>query len=565
MVVEANEAEAHYIAFGYLLVLGYLGFYFFNLLVATPRGYENLPIRVIVSFLGVSLILHKTWPLYCKKYMPIFWYFTLVFSLPFFFTFMLFHNPQSNIWQINGLVGMVTLTFFVDWVVYILLAGAGVIFAYIAFYFTGGMLSLPSELLGVLGSYSAPVIYLVLFSHKRRKLYKEKQLAEMQKFNSRLLKQSEDLQRALAVKTEFLNNLSHEVRTPISGVVNISEIMLENWNFYTAEERYENMKNIAKSGQRLLTVMSSILDLSKFTSGKMDMQMEGRNLGEVVKEVTAECKSFLTNKAVDIKLNIPDHFDSLIMMDKERIAQVLRNLINNAIKFTNKGEIAVSLRRQENYLEVSVKDTGIGIPKEELEEIFTPFIQSSRTKNHLHSTGLGLSICQEIISAHSGKIWAESSEGKGAEFYFLLPYTKSESGNRPSESKTSARSKGVALMIDDDEVCHKVMGMLLKGAGYEMISQYGGKEGLDYLATHKDEVDFILLDIMMPGMSGLEVLKTLKADKNLCYIPVIIQSATNDSGELNRTLALGAISVFSKPYNRIKIMECINKIMKPDL
>ena len=266
--------------------------------------------------------------------------------------------------------------------------------------------------------------------------------------------------------------------------------------------------------------------------------------------------------------------DSTVIMDPERIAQVLRNLMGNAFKFTKAGKIKISLRTQGKNLEVVIEDEGIGIPEEELEEIFNPFVQSSKTKNYADGTGLGLSICKEIITAHNGKIWAENKI-IGSSFHFILPRVKltqltQEANYQPIKATTDLVNnspdslKGVALMIDDDDLCHNIIRMILKNDGYEMISSYSGAEGLEFLSEHSDEIDFIFLDLMMPNMHGLDVLKKIKSDKSLAGIPVIIQSASDNKSDYSKAIELGAIGFFAKPYDRKNIIQFVDKLHEKD-
>ncbi|MEQ9116538.1 MAG: hybrid sensor histidine kinase/response regulator [Rickettsiales bacterium] len=557
MIKTTMESEVFFRPFGWLLVIGYLGFYYFNLLVADPQGYENLSMRIIVAILGVGLIFKRSTMRFLQEYMAIYWYITLIFSLPFFFFYMLFHNPESNIWRINGLVGMVTLTFFVDWLGYIVLTIIGTTLSYVIFILFNSSQILPLSLLGVFGSYSAPIIYLVLFSYKRKQLYKEKLLEGEKEFNNKLLEQSVDLKKALSIKTEFLNNISHEVKTPISGVVNISELLVENWKKYSSKERFENVKLISQSGKRLLLLMNDILDLSKFESGKMSISFGQGNLESLVHEMVCECKELYLNKESRVKLEtyIQPGLDSNLEMDSERIVQVLRNLLGNAIKFTPTGKVKIFLQKQGENLEVIFRDEGLGVPDDELESIFSSFVQSSRTKNKAGGTGLGLAICKEIIESHKGRIWAVNNHGGGSSFHFLLP----KSNNNP-QLNINKKAKGKVLVIDDDNTCHSILSLLLKAEGYEIVSVFGGVEGLDYLKDkkNKEEIDVILLDLMMPDMYGINVLKILKSEATTKNIPVIIHSASHDKNEHSKAISMGAESFIKKPYNRSELLIALN-------
>lgn len=558
-----REVEGYYVVFGYLLVVGYLGFYIFNLSIAGLASYESLFMRVVVASLGLGLIFYKKWPPGLRKYMPVYWYATLIYSLPFFFLYMLFSNPNSSIWQINCLVGLITLTFFVDWIAYIILLLIGALLAYIAFYVSNDIPHLPSSLISVFGSYSAPVIYLVLFSQKRREIYQDLLLVEEKAFNARLVKQAAELQKALIIKTDFLNNLSHEVRTPISGVVNISELLLDHWHEYTEQERYKCMQNVTSSANRLLMVMNSILDLSKFTVGKMVMDVKKSNIKDVINDMVEECKVLYLNQSTSltIEADIQPNLNGNILIDKERISQVLRNLVGNAIKYSKEGKITISLRKMVKNIEIIVSDQGVGIPEEELEDIFSPFVQSSRTKKISGSTGLGLSICREIIGAHHGKIWAENGYNGGAQFHILLPQNFEENQKNIENLHNNSKGKGRILMIDDDSICHSIVSMILKNEGYDMISTYGGIEGLEYIKSHRDEIDLILLDLMMPDIYGLNVLQEIKLNPDLKDIPVIIQSASNDMSERRKALDSGATNFFRKPYDRKAIVQVLAELL----
>lgn len=560
MLKEAKDFESLFVKFGCSIVFFYLFFYIFNININHIND-ENLILRVIAVTLGLGLTLKNFWPESTKRFLPIYWYFTLTYCFPFFFFFMLFQNPESNIWQINGLVGVVALTFFMDWIAYIFLLVIGVSLAYLAFYFTNANVILSSDLIVVFGSYTAPLYYLLTSSHNKKKIHDNNLFLEQQLLNIALTKKSEDLEKALNIKTDFLNNISHEIRTPINGLVNLSSLLSENWKKYSDSEHYKIIKTIAESSKRLIKIINNVLDISKFTSGKMSMIMIEGNLEELLKAIIVEFESIylIQYKDIVIETNIQIGIDSTAKMDPERIHQVLRNLIDNAFKFSKAGKIKISLITQGKNLEVIVDDEGIGIPEQQLEEIFNPFIQSNKTKGYTSGTGLGLSICKEIIAAHNGKIWAVNKI-IGSSFHFTLPRLELMKLDQEVDSNSI---KGTALMIDDDELSHAVMRMILNNDGYEVISFYNGVDGLEYLSQNVNKINFIFLDLMMPGMHGLDVLRKIKSDESLAAIPVIIQSASNPSDEASysQAMELGATGFFRKPYSNKEISEFVNKIL----
>jgi two-component system sensor histidine kinase ChiS len=250
----------------------------------------------------------------------------------------------------------------------------------------------------------------------------------------KVMERTLELEKALKARTGFLNNMSHEIKTPVHGVINFAEILVEDWDNLNDAKRLDYAKKIQRNSERLYSLVSNLLDLSKLSVNKMQFMMIKRDLKALAQDVIEECEPlYLGKKDLFLKLEInPPDLKTLVYLDKERITQVLRNLLSNAIKFTSHGDIMTTISlltikyedgRVIPGLAISVRDEGVGIPASELKEIFDVFSQSSRTKTLAGGTGLGLSICHEIITAHQGMIWAENNtEGKGSNFVFVIPY-----------------------------------------------------------------------------------------------------------------------------------------------
>jgi two-component system, sensor histidine kinase ChiS len=381
-----------------------------------------------------------------------------------------------------------------------------------------------------------------------------------------------DLEKALTIKTEFLNNISHEVRTPVQGITTISKGLVEHWHSHTEEKKLALASAVANNSQRLFSLVSNLLDLSIFNSGRMVFNLQKSNLIELIDNIITECETlYLLEK--DIKIIFPDHPKKAeLSIDSEKVSQVFRNLLTNSIKFMSKGIISIKISTIENkdlktrsssskaYL-ITIEDEGTSIPESDLEEIFSPFIQSGEIKAQVSGAGLGLSICKNIITGHNGKIWANNNKnGKGVNISFTLPILTATSRTQIAapETQLSYVRSGNILMIDDEPTCQMSMDILLSNTGYNLISQYGGISGLAYLEKNPDYIDLILLDLMMPDMYGLNVLTELKANPKLCHIPVVIQSGTNDNKEIERTLSLGAETYVRKPYQRQQILDVID-------
>lgn len=230
-----------------------------------------------------------------------------------------------------------------------------------------------------------------------------------------------DLEKALAAKTDFLNNMSHEIRTPIQGFTAISEGLVEHWNIFDESKKLTFATQVANSAKRLASLINNLLDLSKFSADKMILSFEDIDLNKSIEEIINECDALYLNKKA-IKIIFHRCEDASVEADEGRIGQVLRNLCANAIKFSyDYSQIIISLIRTNEGLKFTIKDSGIGIPNSELNDIFDPFTQSSFTKTQAGGTGLGLSICKQIINTHQGEIWAENNIDGGSSFHFIIP------------------------------------------------------------------------------------------------------------------------------------------------
>jgi two-component system sensor histidine kinase ChiS len=379
-----------------------------------------------------------------------------------------------------------------------------------------------------------------------------------------------ELEKALAVKTEFLNNISHEVRTPVQGITSIAQGLVEDWKIHNDKKKYALASAVASNSQRLFSLVSNLLDFSLFNSGKMYFNLQNADLVALIKEIIMECDSlYINNKPIKIILDkLPK--TATLLMDVERISQILRNILTNSIKFMyDEGNIFITITNttiknnsHDNipaYM-ITIKDEGISIPENELVEIFTPFTQSSNTKDKINGAGLGLAICKNIIEGHNGKIWARNNPKKGVSINFTLPITQQQEEIMETTNKTPKIPNNKLiniLMIDDEPTCQMSMDILLSNTNYHLISAYGGVAGLEYLSENFQNIDLVFLDLMMPDMYGLNVLTEMKAKPETANMPVIIQSGTNDNKEIEKALALGAQAYVRKPYKKQQILDLI--------
>jgi two-component system, sensor histidine kinase ChiS len=378
-----------------------------------------------------------------------------------------------------------------------------------------------------------------------------------------------ELEKALTAKSEFLNNMSHEIRSPIQGILVFSETLAKDWSHLSEEKRYEYAQNMNENSSRLLSLVTNLLDLSKMDSGKMSYSMKPQNdLAEIIRGVIKECSPLLNAKNLELVL-LPPECSTIATCDELRLTQVVRNLIVNAIKFTASGKIIMSITRNYDadkkihYLKVAIKDEGIGIPENELAEIFTPFAQSSRSKTKAGGTGLGLSIAKQIIEAHHGSIHAENNPGKGATVIFEIPVRQPGEPQVDEPAITPVDNTQIhVLAIDDEDNCLVAMQIYLERMGYKVTTANGGIAGLEAIKAHYATIDLVLLDLMMPDLYGLDLLAEVKATPHLKNIPVILQTGTSDTKELTRAYEIGAIAVLSKPYGRNELAAIVEKGLK---
>ncbi len=384
-----------------------------------------------------------------------------------------------------------------------------------------------------------------------------------QLLEARVEERTLELKKALEVKTEVLNNISHEVKTPIQGITAISNGLVEVWDKLSDAERKAHAKHVAMAAERLFSLMGNLLDLSKISAGKMIMNMEPADITVSIREIINECEMlYINKKPIKLVLNIQRKIETITVFDKERIIQVLRNLFANAIKFTSEGIIKANLKNKNNNILFELDDNGVGIPESELIPIFEPFIQSTRTKTTAGGTGLGLSICKEIINAHQGTIWAKNLKKGGSKFSFTLPIIASKIVNHEANEIAATPSPSIdqnlkIMIIDDEDVSHQSLKLILDNGSIEFTNYYSGIEALKYLKSNKNNIDIILLDLMMPDIHGLKVLEEIRNDSSLAHIKVIIQSGNYNIKDIEYIRSFHSTWFISKPYKKQDVEKII--------
>jgi PAS domain S-box-containing protein len=364
------------------------------------------------------------------------------------------------------------------------------------------------------------------------------------------------------LKSAFLANMSHEIRTPMNGIMGFAQLLKE--PFSTAEEQKEYIKVIEKSGERMLNIINDLIDISKVESGQMLVVISETNINIQLEETYAFFTPEVEKKGIKLILSKGLGNDkSIVLTDKEKIYAILTNLVKNAIKYSNEGEIEFGYKKKENHLEFYVKDTGIGIHENKLEAIFERFIQTDHNLiSKYEGAGLGLAITKAYVEMLEGKIWVESKLGKGSCFYFTIPYrTKIESDNKVdqiSDSKNvDLETKSLKILIAEDDL-HSALFLkaVLGKITNEILLAKTGLEAIEYAKNHAD-IDLILMDIQMPEMDGYEAIRQIRKFNK--EVVIIVQTAFSFAQDKEIALAAGSNAFITKPIDKDALLLLIDK------
>ncbi|WP_374950875.1 response regulator [Mucilaginibacter sp.] len=390
---------------------------------------------------------------------------------------------------------------------------------------------------------------------------------------------ADELETTGKYKSEFLANMSHELRTPLNSILVLARILKDNKPANLSEDQIKYASVIFNAGNDLLTLINDILDLSKIESGKLDMQNEDIKVSEILADMQSLFAEFAINKRINYKTKAVD-VPVTIFTDKVRVEQVIKNLLSNAFKFTpENGSITITASRgvKEKTINFSIKDTGIGIPAEKQKIIFEAFQQADgSTSRKYGGTGLGLSISRELAGLLGGSITLNSEPGVGSEFILTLPFeativpveqevptvdsfapTNTFLASNAVKKAAHPDRDPLVVIVEDDKNFASILEDYARDHGYKSVMVNEGTNAVEIIK--EQQPDAVILDIMLPGKDGWQILKELKQDEETLHIPVHLMSAGEAAA--NRVRKEGAISFLKKPVNTETLDKLFGDIM----
>ena len=387
------------------------------------------------------------------------------------------------------------------------------------------------------------------------------------------------------MKTDFISTVSHELRTPLTSILGFAKIIKkklydtifpqvgteDNKTQKATHQVSDDIDIIVSEGERLTALINNVLDIAKMEAGRVEWKMTPLKVSEMIDRAVSATALLIEQKGLSLIKDTAGEIPE-ITGDRDRLVQAMINLLSNAVKFTDKGSITCKAEKMDDYIRISVIDTGIGIAKEEQEKVFEKFKQIGDTlTDKPKGTGLGLPICKQIIDYHGGTIWIESEPGKGSNFSFTIPIKKDMPSIKTIDAETfikqlkehvelasasQAKELKTVLVVDDDANIRNFLRQVLEAEGYRVEEARNGIEAIGRVKNNM--IDLIVLDIMMPNMSGFDVAAIMKHDPITMNIPIIILSILEDR---ERGYRIGVDRYLTKPVNTEELLRGIEELI----
>ncbi|MCV2485254.1 ATP-binding protein [Flavobacterium sp. SH_e] len=382
--------------------------------------------------------------------------------------------------------------------------------------------------------------------------------------NIQLYQQRKIAERAVLARDTFLANMSHEIRTPLNSIIGFTDLLAQT---ELDDVQRDYIESVQIAGENLLLIVNDILDISKIESGNLVIESEPFNLKKTLKHVYNLLK-VKVQKDVEFNLFLDAEMPDMVIGDQGRLNQILVNLIGNSLKFTSEGEVTVSVKKidetEDDYsLKFSVKDTGIGIPKDKLKTVFERFtqVQESTTRTY-GGTGLGLNIVKQLVELQKGEVDVKSTPNRGSEFLVMLTYKKVDVIEIKEKSVSKNNLGNLKILLCEDNVLNqKLAKSVINNFGFELDIAHNGEEGIELLS--QNEYDLVLMDLQMPVKDGYQTTEYIRNEMN-SNIPIIAMTAHSLVGEQEKCYKVGMNAYVPKPFKQPVLLKAIKTVMNQD-